>query len=201
MVIAVLAIVGTLGAHAIYLSMASDKRAGEKVAALGLLEEGSAQVEAIAAEKWQNIFLLSKNTNYYALQSGGKWVTGTGTGTTTLNDINYLRNFVLQNVCRTSAKTITGTTDSNGVGTTCTGTVETDAHDPSTQKVTITISWSNGIPLTLPLYVTRWPNKVCAQTAWTTGGSSGVKSCPDSTYTASANITSGASLQLCSGGC
>lgn len=200
-VIAVLAIVGTLGTHVIYLSMTTDKRAVEKSTALGLTEEMAAQVEAIAGEKWQNIFLLTKNSSYHAASSSGKWIAASGAEVAPLNGINYTRQFIIQNVCRMTTKQITGITDGGGVGTTCTGTPEVDMYDPSTEKVTMTVSWSNADPFSESIYLMRWRNTVCSQTGWTTSGASGVKSCPDSSYSSSVNITTGASLQLCSGGC
>jgi type II secretory pathway pseudopilin PulG len=200
-VIAVLAIIGTIGTHVIYLSMTTDKRAVEKSTALGLTEELAAQVEAIAGEKWQNIFLLTKNSNYYAASSSGKWVTAAGVEAVPQNGVSYSRHFVVHNVCRMSTKQITGITDSNGTGTTCTETAEVDAYDPSTEKLTLSVNWPNADPFTESIYLMRWRNTVCSQTGWTASGSSGVKSCPDSSYSSSVNITTGASLQLCSGGC
>lgn len=201
LVIAVLAIVGTLGTHVIYLSMMTDKRAVEKSTALGLTEELAAQVEAIAGEKWQNIFLLTKNSNYYAASSSGKWLVASGIESVPLNGVSYVRQFIVHNVCRMATKQITGITDGGGTGMTCTGTPEVDAFDPSTEKVTLIVSWTNADPFSESIYLMRWRNTVCSQTGWVTSGSSGVKSCPDSSYSSSVNITTGASLQLCSGGC
>ena len=197
--IGVAAVIIALGAQLFYVSQRANKIAGEKNVGIGLLEETFDATRSATTEKWQNLFDLTKgSTNYYPQASGTKWALTSGSESVTISGIIYTRSFTVQNVCRhDTTRDITGITDSNGSATTCAGS---PVNDPSTQKVNVTISWPDADALTASDYVTRWRNKICLQTAWSTVSSS-VTTCPDTTYDSQTNITPGTDLQLCSGGC
>lgn len=194
------AVVVALGAQMVYVSLQSNKTSGEKNVGLGLVEETFEAVRNVATERWQSIFTdLSENTNYYPEKPAGKWIIHTpppNTENVTINTLTYTRSFTVQNVCRNSAGAITGITDTNGETTLCAGSGGT--HDPSTQKINVTVSWPNADALTSSEYITRWRNDVCVQTSWSTQGSTGVHSCnpPDTTYDTSTNLNTGASLTI-----
>lgn len=194
------ALVVGLGAQLIFVSLQANKGAAEKNVALGLLEETLEAARDATGEQWQNLYNLVKNDSHHPEKSGGKWVIATGTENVAIDSITYTRSFVVQNVCRdNSNRNITGITDSNGSSTTAC-TVSDGSPDTSTQKVTVTVSWPNAPSLLAGEYVTRWRNKVCSQTSWASQ-SSATSTCPVTTYGSSTNITTGTSLQLCSGGC
>lgn len=194
------AVVITVSAQMVYVGIVSNRSSTEKNVALGLAEEISAAVEASSTEKWQNVYNLTKGTtNYYPQQSAGKWVLTAGTQNVTLNGVVYTRSLTIQNVCRnTTTRNITGITDTSGSTTTC--TTSTGGHDPSTQQISINVTWPNGGALTTNKYITRWRNLTCLQTAWSSTGS-GTSTCPATIYESQTNITPGADLQLCNGGC
>lgn len=192
------AIVIVIGAQLVYVSMQSNKVAGERGVAMGLMTEASEAIKASAVEKWQNVFSLTKGSaSYYPENSSGRWVLTSGAESVIINDITYTRSFTVQNVCRNTATLdITGVADSSGADTTC--ITNGGSYDPSTQKITTTISWPGADALSSSEYITRWMNKVCAQTSWSSTGSS-TQNCPATTYESSTNITTGDNLQLCSG--
>ncbi|MEK7569130.1 MAG: hypothetical protein AAB497_03385 [Patescibacteria group bacterium] len=197
--ISILAVVLSVGSQAVFVSLQSGKTSGESDVAIGLANEALEAVRGTAEEKWQNIYTLTKWTqHYYPAPSAGKWTLAAGDEAIALNTANYTRYVTIQNVCRDTTPTsraITGITDTDGTLTTC--TTSTGLFDPSTQKVTVTVSWQgSGSPVTVSDYFLRWRNKVCPQTSWAGGVSSGVKTCPDTTYESATDITAGAGLQI-----
>jgi hypothetical protein len=187
--VAAAAVIVTLGAQTTYVSIKGNKVAGDKNVALGLAQETLSAIDGVATEKWQNVYNLTKgSTSYYVATSSGKWIVATGTQSYSLNNISYSRSFVIQNVCRaTSTRSILGITDATGSATTC--ATNGGAHDPSTQKVIITITWPETDPLSESAYITRWRNKTCTQTEWSTGGEGPAGTCPSLLYSTSTNIS------------
>lgn len=204
--IAAAAIVFSLGAQLTYVSGRSAKIAADTTVALGLVSETHEAVRASATEKWQNLFNLTKNSAYHPETTAGKWVLISGVQTVTVNRVDYSRSFIAQNMCRTQTSQvfgdITGITDGPAVadGTLTTCTTSGGVYDPSTQKITVTVSWTGNTGITTSEYVFRWRNKICNQTSWQTAepGSSTAKTCPnDTTYdTKDSGVTTGASLYL-----
>lgn len=187
-VIALLAVILSVGTQAVYVSLQSGKISGERDVAVGLASEALEQVRSVADEKWQNIYDLTGkgSTQYHMVQSGNKWATSTGSEVIPLNNASYTRYVIIDNVSRdTSANRLIETTYSS-------------AHDdPSTQKVTVTVSWPNADPVVMSEYFLRWKNQACLQTNWSSGVGSGTKTCPDTTYVSSLNLgTPGTSLQI-----
>src|SRR3989344_2467235 len=187
--ITVVAVVAGIGSQLIVGSLRSNKFSNERNAALGLVEETFEAVRNSSSERWQNIYDLTKDTaQYYPQQSSGKWQIAAGTENIVVNGITYTRYFAISNVSRdTSSRNIENTYNSAN-------------NDPSTQKITTTVSWPDAEPMISSEYITRWRNKACLQTDWQTGGS-GTGNWPENSYGAASNITTGNNLQLCAGGC
>ena len=202
--IGVAAVIAGIVAQIVYVSLKSNQSGGENNVALGLAEETFETLKNTATENWGNIYDLthsSGTTVYYPAQLSGKWVNVTGTESVVTNGVTYSRSFYVQHTCRdTSTRAITGVTDTQGVATT-TCTTSGGSGDTSTEKVTATVSWSTGNPISYVDYVARWRNTVCSQTSWAGGSTSSVVTCPSTTYGSSTDVTVGATLELCSGGC
>lgn len=186
--ISILAAVLSVGSQAVYVSMQSGKTSAESDVAMGLANEALEAVRGTTEEKWQNIYdLAGKGTTHYKpTLSAGKWTLTSGDEAVQLNTANYTRYVVVSNISRDLSTRMIETTYNA-------------AHDdPSTQQVAVTVSWQGtGSPVMVSDYFLRWRNKVCPQTSWAGGASSGVKTCPDTTYTSSTNLgTPGASLQI-----
>ncbi|MCX6756709.1 MAG: hypothetical protein NTW35_00940 [Candidatus Nomurabacteria bacterium] len=185
-VISILAVILAIGAQSISLSLRSGKISGERDVATSLASEALESVRGATEEKWQNLYTLTKaSQNYYATTSSNKWIISSGTETISINNAIYTRYFTVNNVSRDLSTRLIETSYNS-------------LHDdPSTQQVTVTVSWVGGVPVVVNEYFFRWKNKVCNQTSWSSSGSSGVKTCPDTTYGSATNLgTPGASLQV-----
>ena len=191
-VISLLAIILSVGSQAMLVSMQSGKVSGERDVATALANEALEAVRGVTEEKWQNLYnLTGKGTTHYfasSTVSAGKWtLTATSTATDELvimNGTTYTRYVIVDNVQRALATrniVTSGGTD-----------------DPSTQKVTVTVSWPNAEPVTISDYFFRWRNKVCVQTSWaTTIASTTVQACPTTTYdTKDASMATTSGLHL-----
>ena len=187
-VISVLAVILSFGANAVFLSLRSNKAAGERDVGNALAYEALEAVRSATEQDWQNIYSLTKSSQHYkTIQSGTTWTLATGDETITLNNTVYTRYVTINNVSRDST----------------TRNIETSYitadDDPSTQEVTVNVSWPTGGPIVVYGYMFRWKNKACAQTAWTTAGTGNtVKLCTDASYDvkdAGINVTGGLHLQ------
>ncbi len=173
-VIALLGIILGVSAQAVYVSMHSGKVSGERDVAMGLASEALEAVRGVTDEKWHNIFNLTKSTQaYYATITDSRWTIATGTATTTLNNSLYTTSIIINNVSRDESTRL----------------IDTGAnYDPSTQKVTVTVSWTGGDPVAISDYFFRWKNKVTNQTSWTGTGEESIDP--------PASIITGATLRL-----
>lgn len=189
--VSILAIILSISSQSVYTSLQSGKISSESDVATGLANETLEATRAISDEKWQNIYNLTKGAQYHVVQSGTKWATSATSEAIALNAANYVRFFTIQNICRDTivgSRLITGLTDgpipavADGTLTAC--TTSTGLFDPSTQKITVTVSWQgSGSPIVISDYFLRWKNKVCNQAGWTTQVGGGSAVCTgDTTY-------------------
>ncbi len=199
--VSIAVVVLALGGGLIYVSLTSNRSSTNTDSVLGLAQEEIAGVIAAATQQWQNVSNLTPGTqDYYVATSTNAWTIATGTDSKVLNGVDFVRYFVIQNVCRaTTTNVITGVSDNGGVSTT-TCTTSGGNIDPSTALVTVTVSSTNMMPLTLPDFITRWRNQVCVQQSWSSQSSATSSCSSPSTYQSSTGIsTSTGALQLCSG--
>lgn len=180
-VMAVLAVIVSISSTVFLTSSRSALETGKANIARGLVEEELEAVKAAATEVWHGLYqppngtgdsALSKGAanHYYTKQVGGKWVFQTSTEEIVVNTVSYTRFFYVDNVSRDP-----DTRDIEAV-------YNVSHDDPSTQKVTVTVTWYGGVPFVLSEYVTRWRNRVCVQTNWNGGLNAGVTTCPTNTY-------------------
>ena len=173
------AVVIAVSANFIFLSLRSNKLSNEKNIALGLVEETLEAVQAASVESWLNLYSRTHSTtDYRPIQTSGKWdISTSGTENITLNGMVFSRGFRVFYVCRDSTtRNITGITDTSGSSETgC--TTSGGQADPSTQKVTVTISWAGNSVSASQYLPGRYSNRSCNQTGWTTGADSSVYSC------------------------
>ncbi|KKU77394.1 MAG: hypothetical protein UY12_C0026G0013 [Parcubacteria group bacterium GW2011_GWA2_47_8b] len=127
---------------------------------------------------WLGVYNLDKSlTEYYLATSGPSFVTSIGMETIELDGVSFVRYFILDNVSR----------DSDGNIVTSGGT-----DDPSTQKITVFVFWSEGGDAsnsTFVKYLTRGRNLVFRQTDWSGGsGQTGPITVPNSRYDTATDI-------------
>lgn len=171
-VISLIAIILSFSAGAIYLSMRSNKITGDKDTASSLATEALEAARSVAEEDWQNIYSLTKSTgHYYPTLSSNKWVLANGDETINMNNVVYTRYITINNVSRDST-----TRDIES-------TYVSADDDPSTQKVTVFVSFTGGNTVSISEYFSRWKNKICGQAGWITGGTGNtVANCTDTSY-------------------
>jgi len=178
--IAAAAIIVTLVSQSTYVSLYGSRSATQKSVALGLAEEVFEGINAASTEKWQDLYTLTKNSGQYSVAtSSNKWVINSGSKTITVDTKEYTEHFIVENVCRdgnSATRNITGITDGSGTTETC--VTSSGVHDPSTQKITITVSWQGSDPLVISNYITRWKNKICNQTDWSGAQDASATACP-----------------------
>ena len=186
----ILIVIILVGTNAIFLSMKSNEASRERDVVTTLANESLEAVQAVAEEDWQNIYSLVKDSqHYYPTLSANKWILTTTLADETLvfNGKNYKRYAIISNTSRdNTTRNIQDVYNSL-------------YNDPSTQKVSVTVTSPEGYTITAYRYFFQWKNKICDQTSWVTPGSSNeVKTCPDTTYDTKDNSinTTGGILKL-----
>jgi type II secretory pathway pseudopilin PulG len=179
-VIGVFAIISPLVAQIVVTGFNTDKWSIENSAALNLADATIKATENISFEQWQNIYNLGKTAtdHYYPDTVGAPWIVSSGDEIVNVDGRSYTRYFTVTNVCRdNTTKAIIAATPPCAAGA---------SDDPSTQKISVTVSWAEGI-LTKDTYLTRWRNKLCHQTNWGNIGS-GPANCPSNAYESATDI-------------
>jgi hypothetical protein len=194
---AIAAAVVVLGSQLVYVSLLGNKNSEDINIAFGLGGETLTAINAVATENWNNIYSLTHGSSqYYPQKSAGKWALAAGAENISLNLVAYSRFFTVQNVCRNiTTRAIAGISDSDGSATTC-NDLSGSSLDPSTQKVNIFVTLTGAPVASVSAYLTRWRNKTCLQTSWSSAGG-GVYDCPSAYYgSTDGNIITGANLHL-----
>lgn len=189
--ISIFTVLAAIASQALSVSMRGSTLAIQKDTGTQLLKELLEGVRGATESSWQNLYGLTKNSaHYHVVQQGGAFAVMSGDETIALNGVTYTRYFTVTDVSRDPSTRNIETTYS------------APHDDPSTEQVNVIVSAPSVPTLSASTYFFRWRNKTCTQTSWSGGGgSSGAKQCPDTTYVSETNITAGASLELCSGGC
>ena len=170
----ILIVIILVGTNAVFLSMKSNEAARERDVVTTLANESLEAVQAVAEENWQDIYSLVKDSqHYYPMLSRSKWILTTtpANETVVFNGKNYKRYVVISNASRNN--------DSRNIQ----DVYNSSFDDPSTQKISATVTSPGGYTITAYRYFFQWKNKICDQNSWITPGSSNqVKICPDTTY-------------------
>ncbi|MFA4999584.1 MAG: hypothetical protein WC519_02580 [Parcubacteria group bacterium] len=133
--------------------------ANARLSAIGtqLAQETYDNVKALAEADWHTIYSITKGANYHLTLSGDSFSVNAGTEALTVDEVQYTRSFVVENVQR-------------GIGGDIIETGGTD--DPSTQKVTVAASWpiaGDTAETRITGYISRNRNTSLRSTNWTDG--------------------------------
>ncbi len=187
----------------IILSMRSNSqtRTSSVAASLGtgLLDN----VQALADGNWDAIFNLQtkgSTSTYYLVTTGTPptIAVSTGTESLTVSSTTFTRYFSVQDVNRTNCGTGSITTSS---ATGCAGGSGI-LQDPSTELITVSVSWSNigggSSSVAVSSYVTHSKDRVTQYNDWSgSSGTQGPVTTPAPDYATSSNVsTSSSGLQL-----
>ncbi len=160
--------------------------------ASGLNREILDKVRTVESANWNDLYQIynlapkGADSQYWVdFNVGGnnKFSFLSGTTSMVIEGVTYTEFFSVENVCRDS-NDITGVPPCGGGS----------SEDPSTQKVTVYVTWPTGstnAELKVADYVTRWENAVFQQTDWSGGAThnnNDAVSEPDNKFTDSDNI-------------
>lgn len=121
-----------------------------------LAKEEIEAANAIKQEDWNSIYDVTKGVSYHPEIVTNKWQLATDVETINLNNVNYTRSLMIENVNRSG---INGAGEITDIG----------YDDPSTQKITASVTGFGGAPITISQYLSRWVNQNISQTDWTGG--------------------------------
>lgn len=149
---------GAAGAVSVYLR--SNLESKKQQTSTFLAQELMDNVRVFAEGNWHNIYDLNKGSSnhYYLVTSASPFATSTGDEAITAENTSFTRYFYVNNVSRDSS--------SGDIQT----SYATSTDDPSTQKITVIVTWASGGSITLEEYLTRSRSVVFHQTDWSGGG-------------------------------
>jgi type II secretory pathway pseudopilin PulG len=154
----ILVIVGGMVSTVFYTGQRSGRTAIVRTQALQLAQEGVDAAKAVAEEDYYTFYSLSKGSGnpYHPVVSASAWTLVTTTEDVVLDGITFTRSVVIDLVSRDGSGDIEAVYASGN-------------DDPSTQKITSTVTVTNQTDVTLVDYYTRWRNTVPKQTGWDGG--------------------------------
>ena len=156
----ILTILGGLIATTFYAGQKSGTTAIKRTQAVQLAQEAIDAAKSVAEEDYYTFYSLSKGSGnpYYPTVPASKWTLSTDTlyRDITLDGSTFTRKVVIDNVSRDGSGNIESSYN-----------VSND--DPSTQKMTVTVSVTGQADVVLIDYYTRWRNTVPAQSSWIDG--------------------------------
>ncbi len=110
-------------------SIKASRAVAKKTQANFLVQEGIEALRIFRDNDWQNISDLSDGSNYYFVWSAGTWATTTSN---TFVDGTFERKFTVLNAYRDGNDDI----------------AQSGTLDPNTKKVTVSVSWREGLSTT-----------------------------------------------------
>lgn len=150
------------------------------------------KVKALGESDWHVIYnppaAKGISSQFYLAVSGTTFAILSGTTSTIIGSNTFTRYFSVENVNRDlcgSGNISTNATTSCASGPGTVGVTE----DPSTQKITATVTWSTNRSLQKTEYITRSTNKIFVQTDWSAGpGQEGPITSPNNQFSTSSGI-------------
>jgi len=142
-----------------------------------LAQEYLDNIQNLAESNWLNIYnppaLKGPNSQFYLRMSETTYQIFSGASSTIIQNLTFTRHFSIENVNR----------DGNG------NIAASGSDDPSTQKITVTVSWPTNRLISRTEYLTRSKNKVFNQSDWSNGpGQEGPINSENSGFSSSNNI-------------
>ncbi|MCK9187170.1 MAG: hypothetical protein PHS16_01985 [Candidatus Colwellbacteria bacterium] len=133
--------------------------ANARLSAIGtqLAQETYDNVKALAEANWVDIYSVTKGATYYLSLAGDTFDISSGTQVVEVDEVQYTRSFIVENVQR-------------GIGGDIIEIGGSD--DPSTQKITVTVTWpiaGETDSTAITGYISRNRNASLRSTNWTEG--------------------------------
>jgi len=186
------AILIAAAAAAIIPTLRSSLESQNVQTANSLTQEYLDAIQNLSESNWFNIYnppgLKGPNSQFHLGMSGTAYQIFSGATSTTIGNQTFTRYFSIENVARDSCGIGNVTTSAT---TTCPGGPATSGvfNDPSTEKITVTVSWPTNRLISRAEYLTRSQNKVFNQSDWSAGpGQEGPITSENSGFSSSNNI-------------
>ncbi len=174
-----------VGTQVSLVSLSSTTASEEKDVAHRLAREMLEGARLASMSDWYSLAYADRVVSQYVtITASSSWAITTGNETVTVGSHVYTRSL---QIASTSRDFMTRNLED----------AYNAAHDdPSTLKVTATVSSDRGGSVTLVEYMTRWHNVTCAQTEWntliaTTSIAAALQDCTPTNYTATEAYPSG----------
>lgn len=144
-------------------SLVTGKKTKQITVANGLAQQDMEAIKTLAQSSWVNLYCPPLGTcpgdkgttsTYSVILSGSSWVFQSGVSTTTVDGLDFGHYFYVENVNR----------DEGGDIVTSGGD-----EDPSTQKVSVYITWSGGSEFTISEYIMRMGSAYFIDRGWVEG--------------------------------
>jgi type II secretory pathway pseudopilin PulG len=122
-----------------------------------LAQEVFDNVKAISEANWNTVYVITKGSAHHLIISSNTFEIIPGTEIVEVNEILFTKSFIIENVERGDGGDIVGSGGNN---------------DPSTQKVTVTVSWpiaGETADTRISGYISRNRNISLRSTNWTDG--------------------------------
>ena len=160
--------------------------------ATALIQEYLDNVRVIAESNWQNVYnppaSKGPSSQFYLTTASTTFALVSGTTSTIAEGKTFTRYFSIENANRDLCGAGDITTNSSSSCTAGPGTFGV-ADDPSTQKITVTVTWDSSHTLSRTQYLTRSRNKIFDQTDWSDGpGQEGPITSENNQFATSSNI-------------
>ena len=163
--------------------------------ATSLAQEYLDNLQSLAESNWQIIYnppaAKGPNSQFYLRATSTTYEIISGTTSTVIEGKTFTRYFSIENVNRNFCGAGDVTTNATTTCNSGPGSIGV-ADDPSTQKITVTVSWQSGASnpsVQKSQYLTRSRNKVFVQTDWSAGpGQEGPITSENNKFTTSTNI-------------
>ncbi|MFA5053478.1 MAG: hypothetical protein WC565_05440 [Parcubacteria group bacterium] len=169
--------------------------ANARLSAIGtqFAQETYDNVKALAEADWHTVYSITKGANYHLSLLGDSFEIIAGTETIEVDETEYTRSFVVEDVARDgNGDIISENRTPNSLAREMIALAEVGKNDPSTQKVTVTVSWpisGDTANTKITGYISRNRNISLRSTNWNEGpGNEGPFIGQTSGFNASVNI-------------
>ncbi len=144
-------------------SLVTSKKTKQITVANGLAQQDMEAIKTLAQSSWIDLYCppigvcpgnKGTTSTYNVILSDGSWVFQSGVSTTTVDGLDFGHYFYVENVNRNEG-----------------GDIVTSGgdEDPSTQKVTVYITWSGGSEFTISEYIMRIGSAYFIDRGWIEG--------------------------------
>ncbi len=191
------AIIVVSAAAALITTVGSNKINQSTATASSLAQELMDNVRSYAEANWQDLYSVTSKGDttqtctpycYYLATGGNPFTLANGSEQLTIGSIVFTRYFTVENVNRDNC----GTGSTVTTGTDCSQPGGTISEDPSTQKITVRVTWPQAVggngDIKIIGYVTHYVNQTNTFTDWSGAATEGAVMQPNNSYSSKSGL-------------